>query len=705
MNTELVSEAIFLRLFFNITLENVAPSQEVENLIFNLEYGNMSLLVSSILFKSKSGQKVHFFVRTEIGSFSWRKKAMKSEFTLAFNEVLEEKGLPKDVILAALESAMVSAYRKAVGSSAAQDVKIELDFESGNVCVFAEKEVTDDIFDDRTEVLLEEARKFHPDAQLGDLVMVESTPKDFGRIAAQTARQAIQQRIRDAEKQRQFDHFSKQVGEITSGIVQAVNSRQATIGLDLKAEGTMLRKEMIPNERFRIHDRIRAYVVEVTDSPKGLQIMLSRGHRNFLRRLLENEVPEIYHGIVEIRSIAREPGQRAKVAVSATQQGIDPVGACVGQRGVRIQAIVRELHDEKIDVIEWSADAAVYISKAISPARVSGVYLNPSIFEHKTATVVVPEDQLSLAIGREGQNARLAAKLTGWRIDIMSVSEAAARALVKLREDESLAELAAAEAENMSRIEELLQMKSDGRVLSMDDSTFISRFVDRVERRGEADRKEEVDARMAELKEIRDGIDSRAFELSIYDVPGIKEHIQVILQENGIETFGDLIFTNISDSDAILSFNGIGPKNHEEILEAIKSYEFPTLEVAEVVEPIEETSEPVEEPLVEEVIEEAPAVVEVETEPAAEEETTEQAPEVEPVEAGEEKSFEELFRLDSMRREKTSIEEDDEYRQMATDKKKKGKKRRGFTVEYDPDQDTDVVRYSHRKGEDDWEEW
>ncbi len=186
-----------------------------------------------------------------------------------------------------------------------------------------------------------------PEAKLGDLVMVESTPADFGRIAAQTARQAIQQRIRDAERQRQYEHFSKQVGEITSGIVQAVNSRQATIGLDLKAEGTMLRKDMIPNERFRIHDRIRAYVVEVDNTQKGLQIVLSRGHRNFLRRLLENEVPEIYHGIVEIRSIAREPGQRAKVAVSATQQGIDPVGACVGQRGVRIQAIVRELHDER----------------------------------------------------------------------------------------------------------------------------------------------------------------------------------------------------------------------------------------------------------------------------------------------------------------------------------------------------------------------
>ena len=332
---------------------------------------------------------------------------MKSEFALAFNEVLEEKGLPRDTIMTAIEAAMVSAYRKSVGASAAQDVKVEIDLDKGIVKVFAEKEVSDSIIDERTEVLLEDARKVDPNAEIGDLVMVESTPDNFGRLAAQTARQGIQQKIRDAEKAAQFEFFGRQVGEIISGVVQAVNSRQATIGLDLKAEGTMLRKEMIPGERFRLHDRIRTYVAEVKDSPKGLQIMLSRAHRNFLRRLLENEVPEIFHGIVEIRSIAREPGQRAKVAVSATQMGIDPVGACVGQRGVRIQAIVRELHDEKIDVIEWSPDAAIYISKAISPARVSGVYLNHGNGGNKTAIVVVPEDQLSLAIGREGQNARL----------------------------------------------------------------------------------------------------------------------------------------------------------------------------------------------------------------------------------------------------------------------------------------------------------
>ncbi len=640
---------------------------------------------------------------------------MKSEFTLAFNEVLEEKGLPRETILAALESAMVSAYRKAVGSPAGQDVQVKLDFDSGNVSVFAEKEVTDSIYDERTEVLLEDALLTNPDAKLGDLIMVESTPADFGRIAAQTARQAIQQRIRDAERQRQFEHFSKQVGEITSGIVQAVNPRQATIGLDLKAEGTMLRKDMIPNERFRIHDRIRAYVVEVIDSQKEVKIVLSRGHRNFLRRLLENEVPEIFHGIVEIRSIAREPGQRAKVAVSATQQGIDPVGACVGQRGVRIQAIVRELHDEKIDVIEWSPDAAVYISKAISPARVSGVYLNPSLYDHKTATVVVPEDQLSLAIGREGQNARLAAKLTGWRIDIMSVSEAAAKALVKLREDKTLENLAKEEAETMARVEELLQMKLEGRVLNMDDSALIGRFVDRVERRGEADRKEEIDAHMAELKAIRDGIDQRAFEVSIYDIPGIREHIATTLQGKGFETLGDLIFTIQTDADSILAIDGIGPRSFDEIMDAASNYEFPALAVEESTEPVEEET-PAEDASKSPEDDQALGIIEAEAveqagdeEPEAEEtEKDEDEAEAEDVvdpETGEEKSFEELFQLDSMRREKGASEDDDEYRRMMPDKRKKGKKRRGYTVEYDPDQDTDVVRYTHRKNEDDWEDW
>ncbi len=636
---------------------------------------------------------------------------MKSEFALAFNEILEDKGLPREVIMGAINSAMVSAYRKSVGASTAQEIRVDFDLDKGTMAVFAEKEVTDEIYDNRTEVLLDEARKVDPECQLGDLVMVESTPENFGRIAAQTARQAIQQKIRDAERAAQYEFFKKQEGEIVSGIVQAVNSRQATIGLDLKAEGTMLRKDMIPSERFRIHDRIRAYVAEVKDLPKGLQIVLSRAHRNFLRRLLENEVPEIYHGIVEIRSIAREPGQRAKVAVSGTQQGIDPVGACVGQRGVRIQAIVRELHDEKIDVIEWNPDAAIYISKAISPARVTGVYLNYGQGDDKTAMVVVPEDQLSLAIGREGQNARLAAKLTGWRIDIMSVSEAAVKALEQLRSDPSLAKLAAEEADTMAKVEALLQQKEEGRVLNLDDSNLIARFVDRVEKRGEADRKIEEDARQAEVRKLRESIDARAFELNIFDVAELKEHLQVLVQSAGLDTLGDLMLQVKLDPDAILAINGIGPKSQEEILAVVENYQFPAIEpeqeekeTAEVVgevepEPVVEELGETEEP---ELIEEA----ETEAEPIAElAEEAEEIAETEEVEesGAEDKSFEELFQLDTMRRTSETPEEEDELG-LFGDKKKKSKKRKGYTVEYDPDRDTTYVKRKHRN-DDDWGEW
>lgn len=634
---------------------------------------------------------------------------MKSEFALAFNEVLEEKQLPREVIMSALETAMVAAYRKAVGASTAQNVKVDIDMDKGTVRIFAEKEVSDSIIDPRTEVLLEEARKIDPNAQIGDLIMVESTPADFGRIAASSARQAIQQKIRDAEKSQQFEFFSRQVGEIISGVLQAVNRTQATIGLDLKAEGTMLRKDMIPGERFRLHDRIRAYVYEVKDTPKGLQILLSHTHRNFLRRLLENEVPEIYHGIVEIRSIAREPGQRAKVAVSATQMGIDPVGACVGQKGVRIQAIVNELHGEKIDVIEWKSDPAAYIEKAISPAKsVTGVYLSQANSENKTATVVVPEDQLSLAIGKEGQNARLAAKLTGWRIDILSVPEAASRALMKLREDPSLQDMAAQEAENMARVADILQKKEEGKTLQAEENTFLARFVDRVEKRGEADRKQEDAAAQARLKAVRASIDPRAFEMPILDVP-LKEHIVTILQEAGMESLGDLMLQVKLDSDKILSLNGIGPKAMEEITALVETYKFPTVE-GEPETALEEApaeAEPAAAALPEAGLEAAePAEIEaapVEEAPAAEE--AEPAAVVEEP-AVEEKSFEELFKLESLRREEKArdfVREEDEAVELKQGKKGKGKKKKGYTVEYDPEKDESIVRYKHKK-DGDWDE-
>ena len=646
---------------------------------------------------------------------------MKTEFALALNDVLEEKKLPKEVIMAAIESAMASAYRKTVKASSAQEVQAKIDPETGEVKVFAEKEVIDEITDERTEVMLDEARLYNPEAQIGDMVMVETTPKNFGRVAAQTARQVIQQRIREAERSAQLEYYGGQVGEIVNGVVQAVNSYSATIGLDLKAEGTMLRKDMIPGERLRIHERIRALVYEVKDSSRGPQILMSRGHRNFLRRLLENEVPEIYHGIVEIRSIAREPGQRAKVAVSAAQQGIDPVGACVGIRGVRIQTIVRELHDEKIDVIEWNSNPAVFIAKAISPARVSGVYLDTEVQGNKTANVVVPEDQLSLAIGRQGQNARLAAKLTGWRIDIMSLTEATGKALFKLKENPSYAEMVESETENMLKIEDLLQKKAEGRPLPPEDYRFMSQFVDRIEKRGEAERKVEHEAEQVRIAEIKTTIPKLAYEIPISDIE-LKQRILEILQGAGIESLGDLIMQTRLDSDTILALNGIGPKTLEQIIDFVENIKLPE----ELEQPDETSISEAEQAEVtgelshEEVLEtgldksvpietkQDEHVEQVELEGAAVETSQSGVVEAEEKAQTEDVPLEELFKVDSKKFDfypEGELGADDEGSELTPAKKKGKKSKRGFTVvEYDPDKDQTTVRRK-RKRDDGWEEW
>ena len=623
---------------------------------------------------------------------------MKSEFALAFNEVVEDRQLSKEVILEALESAMVSAYRRAVNASNAQLVEAKVDMETGEVEIYAEKEVVEDVQDERTEVLLSEAKEVEPTAELGDMVVVESTPADFGRVAAQTARQVIQQRIREAEREIQFEYFEKQAGEIVSGIVQSVSGRGATIGLDKKAEGLMLRKDMIPRERLRVHDRIRALIYDVKETNRGPQIFLSRAHRNFLRRLLENEVPEIYHGVVEIRSIAREPGQRAKVAVSATQQGIDPVGACVGVRGVRIQTIVRELNDEKIDVIEWSNDTAAFISKAISPARVLGVYLAETEDEGKTATVVVPEDQLSLAIGRDGQNARLAAKLTGWRIDIKSLAEGAAESLRKLQEKAEYAEMASRETEAMEKMVVLLEKKAEGRPLPPEDYDFMAGFVDRVEKRVEKKRREEDLEEKRRYEEALATVPELTFEIDILDVD-LKEHVLYILQEAGIETLGQLVLQMRLDPDKVLGLNGIGPKIYDEIVELTDALRV-TPEEAAAKAAVEETAEVKaeaevtvadDEPVEAEAEDEAPveeALVEAEPviEASEEIEETPVSKKEETVEAAEEKKevdeFDKLFSYDArkygyFKAEPAKVEDDDdEEKPKAGKKKKKSKKRR-----------------------------
>ena len=649
---------------------------------------------------------------------------MKNEFVLAFNEVIEEKQLPKEVILKALESAMVSAYRRSVNASNAQQVEATVDQETGEVTVHAEKEVVESVQDDRTEVTLEKAKEVNPAAEIGSMVMIESTPDDFGRVAAQTARQVIQQRIRDAERQLQLDFYEKQLGEIISGVVQAINSQGLTIGLEMHAEGTMRRKDMIPRERFRIHDRVRALVAEVKNTPRGPQILISRTHRDFLRRLLENEVPEIYHGVVEIRSIAREPGERAKVAVSATQGGIDPVGACVGIRGVRIQAIVKELHDEKIDVIEWNPDSAAFIAKAISPARVLGVYLNETPDTGRTATVVVPEDQLSLAIGRDGQNARLAAKLTNWRIDIKSLSEAAGDVLYKLQQKAALAKLAEAEKETVVKVEEILARKSEGRPLSPEEYEFLSKFVDRIEKqttvRIAPPEPEEPDTA---TEELRDAIPEKYFKQDLLEVEDLPEHIANIIQEAEFRTMGDLFMAMRNDPDQILKLQGIGPRSMEKIQELVAAVEAemspaeavdekvaeaadvaPQAEVA--AEPAAEAAEAIAETAVEPLAEETVDTAEVVEEPAAEISPVEETAEPEVSEENE-MSFEDLFKMQSEaiipdRVTDDDDSEDDEFSGKGKGKKKK--KKRGEIV-YDPETDLTVRKKRHKRGQDEWGDW
>jgi len=625
----------------------------------------------------------------------------KNEFSLAFNEVLEEKQLSKEVIIGAIESAMVSAYRRAVGASTAQHVEAKIDPDTGKVFVYAEKEVVEDVMEPKTEVLLDEARKVNPEAQLGDMVVVETTPGDFGRVAAQTARQVIQQRIREAERSNQMQYFERQVGEIISGIVQATNAQGTTVGLDMKAEGSLPANQRIMGERFKVHDRVRAVVLEVKDGPRGPQIILSRAHRNFLRRLLENEVPEIYHGVVEIRAIAREPGARAKVAVSATQAGVDPVGACVGIKGVRIQAIVKELHDEKIDIIQWDQDPVVYISKAISPARVTGVYVSETDGS-RTATVVVSEDQLSLAIGRDGQNARLAAKLTGWRIDIKSLTEAAGDAIVKLQKDAALAALLPNVVESIPQIEEILTKKAENRPVTPEEYTALGQFVDRVERRTIQIKEDAVRAEEEKVSGARAEVPTTAFGMPL-DQAGLKEHVLNILVEAGIDNVGALMMTLKMDPNKVLGLPGIGPKAMQNIDEVIAALTFPepTPPAEPEVAPVAETVSVPE--AVSPVVGETAPVVDV---PAGEKTAAAKKDAKKSVEKEEDDehakdgvSLDDLF---SMKPEifQTAPAADD------ADDKKKGKKgkKKSVALEFDEERGEVVARKVHKRGGETWEE-
>ena len=344
---------------------------------------------------------------------------MNQEFMQALEQIEKEKGISKEVLKEAIEAALVSAYKKNFGSS--QNVDVNIEDETGDIKVFSKKTVVENPDSTLTEISLEDARNISPKAQLGDILEIEVTPKNFGRIAAQTAKQVVVQRIREAERGIIYEEFVNRENELVNGMIQRWEKSNVMIDLG-RVEAVLPPGEQIPNEDYSPGSRIRVYIVEVKKTTKGPQIIVSRTHPGLVKRLFELEVPEIHSGLVQVKGIAREAGGRTKIAVHSTDQNVDPVGACVGPKGVRVQSVVNELKGEKIDIIKWSNEISEFIANSLSPAKVVSVTINE---EQKAAQVVVKDYQLSLAIGKEGQNARLAAKITGWKIDIKSESQLA----------------------------------------------------------------------------------------------------------------------------------------------------------------------------------------------------------------------------------------------------------------------------------------
>ena len=537
-------------------------------------YGRGHIPINQFLDDFKDGEEVQL--------------EMKNDFIIAINQVCSERQLSKEVVLEAVEAALISAYKRNFGS--AQNIIARIDPESGEAQVYAEKEVVEEVRDQKAEILLAEAQEIDPNAEVGQIILIESTPRDFGRIAAQTAKQVILQRIREAEREALYTSYADREGELINGTVQRVDYLSGAVILNLgKTEAILPRKEQIPAERYYSNQRLRAYVMEVHKTNRGPQIIVSRTHRNMLRRLLELEVPEIFNGTVEIKGIAREAGSRSKVAVAALQDGVDPVGACVGMRGVRIQSIVNELSGEKIDVVEWSPDTNTFVANALSPAKVVEVTLEAGS-NGKTATVVVPDKQLSLAIGKEGQNARLAAKLTGWRIDIKSVSEMAEEALRK----EEAARIAAERAEKdlLAAAEAILLEKPEAAPLT-----------------------------------------AKALETL-----GLSKRVYNCLITVGITDLKQLLEKLNQGDEEMLALPGFGPKSLAEVKEKLQAAGLALAEVEEEEEPelVEEVSPLVETELAEEALVEEAIVAEAEEAepvPALVEEVTEEEVEVEEPEA------------------------------------------------------------------------
>src|SRR5947199_3013483 len=459
--------------------------------------------------------------------------ANRLEFLLIAHAVARDKSIDKQVVLTAMEEAMQRAAKAHYGTE--NDIKVDIDPKTGETHVSRYLHVVELVENDKTEIGLPDARRRNPDAQIGDIIAETLPPVDFNRINAQNAKQVIVQKVRDAERERQYDEYKDRIGEVVHGVVK--RSEFGSVVVDLgKAEGVVRRDEMIPRESFRAGDRIRAYIYDVRREARGPQIFLSRSHPQFMVRLFAQEVPEIYDGVIEIRAVARDPGSRAKIAVISKDSSIDPVGACVGMRGVRVQAVVQELQGERIDIIPWNPDPATFIVNALAPAEVSKVVLDEDT--HRVE-VVVPDEQLSLAIGRRGQNVRLASQLTSWQIDILTEAEESERRQKEFAErtqlfmdsldvDETVAQLLA--SEGFSSIEDVAYVP-------LNELSQVEGFDEETAQELQTRALEFIEARNREMDEKRREL---GVEDSVLEVDGITTAMAVSLGEHEIKTLEDL---------------------------------------------------------------------------------------------------------------------------------------------------------------------
>ncbi|PCI50078.1 MAG: transcription termination/antitermination protein NusA [Alphaproteobacteria bacterium] len=507
--------------------------------------------------------------------------ANRIELLQIADAVAREKNIDKEIVLEALEEAIQKAARSRYGAE--NEIKAHIDRKNGDIKLYRVLEVVEHVENHATELTLKEAGKFKENAEIGDLLADELPPIDFGRVAAQTAKQVIVQKVRDAERQRQFDEYQDRIGEIINGVVKRVEYGNVIVDVG-QAEAIIRRDQMIPREHMRNGDRIRAYIVDVRRELRGPQIFLSRSHPDFMARLFTQEVPEIYDGVIEIVGVARDPGSRAKIAVTSSDGSIDPVGACVGMRGSRVQAVVNELAGEKIDIIQWSADPATLIISSLAPAKVSKVVLDE---DRKRIDVVVAEDQLSLAIGRRGQNVRLASQLSGWQVDIMTeAAESEKRqAEYKIRTelfvdqldvDETLALLLVAEGfRNMEEVAYVAPEEFAG--IEGFDEDLVAELQNRA--------RESLERQSVESEKTR-------VELGVSDeiaaIEGLTPAMMVILGEAGIKTLddlGDLAADELtSQEDGILRGTGLSESEANDIIMAARAHWFDDEETEDVAE-------------------------------------------------------------------------------------------------------------------------